>query len=390
MKDFPLYRSVKSCLVGTLLVAAPLLLFSASRLLGMYTVSFILFFLPVAACTAGLCCGSLPMALGLAAGLAAMLRLAGGTGLLLGALYLVPIFGTFLFIVIKRVPFWKGCAAMVGVHLMAMIAVYALLQQMTGWQLYTAAGDAAMTWLKEWEMGDYMLYQLYSTGLIDLRDISQDSFFRMTDGTRQDLLLSVKALVTDQLEGLVPSVIVFQSIMGGCMCLLLPLRFGFICEEKRAFLREGGAPWKKDALDDETLLLTEEDEKEAEEAKEKETVPVDFPDLGMTPFNRWHVPRGKGWQLGVAMIAGYFLRASETPALRVAGVILYTASTCVFSIQGAATVNFLQKTKGTSRGWRIALPIILMIISVLTIIGIFDQINNIRGLRKPREPKEDF
>ena len=117
---------------------------------------------------------------------------------------------------------------------------------------------------------------------------------------------------------------------------------------------------------------------------------VDFPDLQMPRFETWHLPRGIGWQVGAALVAGYFLRSSASEGLRVAGAILYTAARSLFIIQGAALVNFMQKARGTKRTWRVIVPILLMLFSVLVFLGIFDQISNIRGLRKPRDTKEDF
>ena len=387
MKEFPLYRSSQSCFAGLLLVAVPVVFFSFSSMMGLYAVFAVLFLLPMAACTAGLCCGLLPMAAGIAAGLVGMHHLLGAPGLLCAAIYLLPIMAAFVIVIHWKVPFWKGCAVMIGVHLAALVAVYALLQQRTGWQLYTAAGSATADWLRNWELGDVMLYQLYSTGLIDMEASLQQDLFTLSDAAREDMLLSVKTLVTSQLEMLVPNVIVSQSVMGGVLCLLLPLRFGFIAEEKRAFLRAAkGRPVKR-AEDGLGPVLTENEETEAEPAPKE---PIDFPDLGMPPFHQWHIPRGKGWQVGAALAAGYVLRLSGVPSLSVAGVILYAAASSVFSIQGAATVNYLQRMRGARRGWRVALPIVLLLLSLLTLVGIFDQLNNFRGLRKPREPKEDF
>lgn len=388
MKDFPLYRSSQACFAGLLLIVGPLIIFSVSSLTVLYVVFAVLFLLPMAVCIAGLCCGLIPMAAGTLAGLLAMYHALGPTGLGLTAIYLLPIVGAFAAIIHWRVPFWKGCAALIGVHLVSLAAVYVLLQQLTGWQLYAAAGNAAADWLRNWELGDIMLVQLYSSGLIDMEASLQQDLYTLSDAAREDMLLSVRTLVTSQLETLVPNIIVSQSILGGVLCLLLPLRFGFIAEEKRAFLRKNqGRPVKR-AEDDPGPVLTSDAETEKTEAALKEK--IDFPDLGMPPFHQWHIPRGKGWQVGVALIAGYLLRLSGAPALNIAGVLLYAAATSIFSIQGAATVNFLQRARGTRRGWRVALPIILMVFSLLTLIGIFDQMNNIRGLRKPREPKEDY
>ena len=83
------------------------------------------------------------------------------------------------------------------------------------------------------------------------------------------------------------------------------------------------------------------------------------------------------------------LLGSVSAALAVGGVILYTAASTVYMIQGLALINFMQKAKGVKRIWRIIVPGVLLGLSVLPYVGLFDQITNIRGLRKPREPKEE-
>ncbi len=370
MKDFPLFRSAKAGAVGTLLIAAPLLLLSLSPLTGLYAAVAVLLLLPAASCLAGLACGAAPMMLGAAAGIYSMYRFAGQAGLLLSCAYILPILAAFVIVVSSRTPFWRGCAVMIGVHLACFSALYLLLQRLAGGNLYTAAGDAAVSALESWEAGDSMLYQLYSMGVISLKDkLARNSIlpvlggYQLSAAARKDLLLSVRTLVAEGTKALAPNLMVSHSILSGVACLLLPLRFGFILEERRAFLR--GAP------------------------ADGEKKPLDFPDLGMPPLSLWHLPRGIGWQVGAALAAGYFLRYGASITVQTAGIILYAASSAVFMIQGAAAVNFLQKSRGAKRVWRVIVPLALSMLSLLMFIGIFDQISNFRRLRKPREPKED-
>ncbi len=372
MKDFPLFRSPRSAVAGTLLTALPLLILSGSLLSGMYAVMLVLFLLPAALCITAAVCGLLPMTLGAAAGLIAMGRLFGQQGLMLAAVYVLPILASFLLAVSLRVPFKRACPGLIGVHVAVLAGCYLLLQSWAGGSLYTAAGEKAAQALKNWELGDNMLYQLYSMGLIGLPEELQGTAltpvlggYTLSEAAREDLLLSLSTLVTRSLALLIPNVIVTQSILGGVACLLLPLRFGYIAQERRAFLSPSG-----------------------EESGGEGPSPVDFPDLGMPKFETWHLPRGIGWQVGLALAAGYLLRNSVNPAVSVAGIILYSAAHAVFSIQGAAMVYFMQKLRGTKRVWRVIVIAALFLFSVLVFIGIFDQINNIRGLRKPREPKE--
>ena len=372
-------RSAKAAVVGALLISAPyLLLLSGRDLLGplpaLYGTLMTLFLLPVALCMVALICGVLPMAVGLGAALGVMAALTGagkGTALLLAAVYVLPVLGAFLAVNYFEVPFKKSCPLMIGVHAATLAAVYAICQRMTGNDLYAVMGQSVSDFLEHWELGDLMLYELYSAGIIDVNDTLRESMvhsslysFSLSDAARADMLLSVRSMITQGMQGTVPQVIAGQSLLGGVMSLLLPLRFGFLAQEKRQFLQEGDSPDGPQA--------------------------VDFSMLDMPPFQLWHLPRGKGWQVGAAMALGYILQLTRTPAGRIAGILLYTAASDLFLIQGAATLNFIQKRRGTRRVWRVVVPVLLSATPVLMLIGIFDQMNNARGLRKPPEPKEDF
>ncbi len=380
--QLPLVRSVKACVTGALLVSLPFLFFMlpGQRILGplpaVYATLLILYLLPVALCLVTTVCGLAAAAAGLVASMACMALLTGPQGLLLALLYIVPVFAAFLIVIRFEIPFWKSLLAMIVVHAVSLTAVFLLARAMAGGDLYSGAGEAVADFLENWDMGDLMLYQMYSMGLIDLKSDLADSAllqvlggYQLSSAARADMLLSVRGLITDMLRSMVPHLIVSQSVTGGTACLLLSLRFGFLAEEKREFLR---------------------DDSFIEEAEGHQKQPVNFPDLGMPPLSQWHIPRGVGWQVGVALAAGYLLRANGTPALGTAGVLLYGAASAVFSIQGLAAVNFLQKKRGSRRFWRVLVPLLLMTTGIPVVIGVFDQINNFRGLRKPPEPKEDF
>ena len=376
MKDFPLVRSWRAAVIGALAVALPLLFLSATPLTGIYAAMLALLLLPAGLCIVGITGGLAPMLLGAGAGIAAMFLLAGQPGALLAAVYVLPILAVFILLFQFKVPFWKSCAAMIGVHVAALAGVYLLLQQLTGNNLYVVAGDTVMRALENWELGDTMLYQFYATGMIALPEHLAENALVQSGATgivlsaeaRADLLLSTRSMVQSTLALLIPNLIVTQSILGGVLCLLLSIRFGYIAEERREFLKNPPSDL---------------------EGKAPEMRKPDFPTLGMPPLSLWHIPRGMGWQVGVALIAGNFLQMSASAPLVIAGIILYGASTALFTLQGAAMINFMQKTRGVKRHWRIIVPILLMMVSVLSFVGIFDQIVNLRGLRKPREPKEE-
>lgn len=375
MKNFPMIRSSRAALVGTLAVSLPMLILSLSPLTGVYAVLFVLYLLPVALCTVGMVCGALPMLISAAAGLVSMHMLLGSSAVMLAAVYVLPIVAAFAAAVSLNLSFKRSAPLMIGVHIAALAAAYLLLQKLAGGDLYTAAGDAAASLLGHWELGDTMLYQLFAMGMITLPQemqetmlVSKEEILVLSDAARTDMLLSVRMLVSAMLAGFIPSLIAGQSLLGGVGCLYLPIRFGYIAAEKRAFRNE-----KPDSY------TVREDGKKI----------LNFPTLGMPPLSLWFIPRGIGLQVGVAMVAGYLMQSSVSAALAVGGVILYTAASTVYMIQGMALINFMQKAKGVKRIWRIIVPGVLLGLSVLPYVGLFDQITNIRGLRKPREPKEE-
>ena len=381
-KQLPLVRSVKACVTGALLVALPFLflMLPGQRILGplpaLYASLMILYLLPAALCLVTTVCGLASALAGLAAAMACMAALTGSQGVMLSALYLVPVFSAFLIVLRFEIPFWKSLLTMIAVHAAALTAVFLLARSMVGGDLYTGAGNAVASFLESWDMGNLMLYQLYSMGLIDLESnlagsalVQVAGGFRLSEAARADMLLSVRSLITSLMRGMAPHLIVSQSVTGGTACLLLSLRFGYLAEEKRAFLRN------------------DPPDEEADGGRKR---PVNFSNLGMPPFHQWHIPRGMGWQVGVALIAGYILRTSDTPALETAGVLLYGAASAIFTIQGLAVINFLQKKRGSKRFWRVLIPLLLSGTAIPMIAGLFDQINNFRGLRKPPEPKEDY
>ena len=176
-------RSVKSAVIGSILVIFPYLLLLPGReivgpLPAVYAVLLTVYLLPTALCLVTMVCGAAPMVLGLGTALSAVYALMGLTGLMLAALYTVPIMAAFLFIIWKQIPFKKSCPALIGVHVAALAAVFAVCQSLTGGDLYNAAGSRAAEFLGSWEMGDLLLYEFYSMGLIDLNESLRENAVR--------------------------------------------------------------------------------------------------------------------------------------------------------------------------------------------------------------------
>ena len=375
MNAFPLIRSPKTALAGTLAVVLPLLLTALSPLTGMYTVMLALFLLPLALCTVLMTGGLLPMGVSLAGTLYAMFLLLGRDGILLTGVYVLPVLAVFAGVIAFRVPWLKAGAALVLGHVASLTVVYLILQNMTGGQIYTAAGDAVAAFLRENELADQILYMSYQSGMITLPEsmketmlIPVEDMFILSPEAKGDLILSAANLVSSLLSAAVPSLLVSQSILGGLGCLYIPLRQGFITASREAFKKEG----------DEGYITDEAGKKK-----------LDFPDIGTPPLSMWYMPRGVGGKVFLALAAGLLLQMTMDSATAIAGTLLYTAASTLFLVQGIALINFMQKSKGTKRIFRIIVPALLMLFSVLSMVGMFDQFTNIRRLRKPREPKEE-
>ena len=367
MNDFPMIRSGKAAVIGSLAVGLPLLLLASFPLTGIYAIALEITLLPTALCLVAAVCGLLPALFSAFFGMYALYLFAGGGGLLLSGVYALPVLIAFFVMIRLRVPFWKACAGMILVHLASASAAYLLLQRLLDGSLYPAAAEAAVNALKSLEYGDALLFEFYQTGLLSLPDSLRDQVLVETiDGAvlsaeaKKDLLLSVYSLVETMLKSLVPRVLVQQSILGGVGALLVPIRFGALARERRAQTAAGTAG------------------------------DPPFPDLGMPPLSLWCIPRGMGWKVGVALAAGFLLQSmAGSAAGATAGVILYAAAAAVFTVQGAALLNFMQKSRGTRRIARVIVPCLLLALGILPYLGIFDQIINIRGLRRPPETKEE-
>ena len=368
MKAFPMIRFASAAVIAAVLLVLPLIIFGAMPGMEIYAVLFVLFVTPIGSCIAASCGGMVPALAALMAGVLALGKGLGMDGLWMAGVYLGAIFGTYLFVHWKKVDFFKACGAMILAHMLPLCLVFYSLQMRFDHQLYQAAGQAVAGFIDASPVRDEMLLQFYSTGMIRLTETLQNqliilpgtSLFAMSDAVRQDMLLSVGALVQDAVELIVPQVMVQQSILSGVACLLLSQRFGFLYQKQQ--LSKGG--------------------------KAESALPL--PELDMPPFSLWHLPRGLGWKVGLAWVAGSFLRINDQPALMMAGAVLYHAANAILIWQGAALLNFTQKAKGTRRVWRVVLPCVFFGVGILSYLGIIDQIVNLRGLRKPPEPKEDI
>lgn len=367
MKEIPLIRSYKAALVCLGILVLPTLAMCFTPITALYAALILLFVYPLGSCMTNALGGLLPGTLVVCAGVVCGRLIAGPQGALIAACYLVPIFLGSLLIVKKKPPFFLGCAIMIVVHILSFSAVYLYLQRLFDHQLYAFAADAAIQYFNQSPYADPLLAQFYSMGILSLPTEMKDQFvllpsgaFLMTPAAREDLLLSLRSLTEAALFNLVMVLFTSLPFISGVACLLLPQRFGQLAHERQVFM-----------------------------AQEGEKVPP-FPNLNMPPLSLWHLPRGVGWKVGAAWLAGSLLQTmGSANATAVAGVILYQGATALFTWQGAALLNFTQKIKGTRRPARVLIPLLFFVLGILPYLGIFDQIINLRGLRKPPTPKEE-
>lgn len=373
MKELPLIRSGKAALISALLLAVPILLLSLDPILGVYAIALIALLMPAGVCLAALTGGIAPACAGIAASVIACAKLAGTPGMICVLLYLLPVFGVFLYIHGKKIPFFKGCAAQIITHMLAAACVYLYLQQLFNQQLYRTAADGVMAFLATQPECDSLLYMFFQQGLISLTTERKEELQALLllsniSGTltfspeiRQEMLLSLGSLAEELLFELTLMFFTLQAVLSGVACMLLPQRFGKLLHAKEEFLAQEGA------------------------------LPAPFPELDMPPLSLWHIPRGLGWKVGGVWLVGSLLQGmNAAQGIQIAGAILHHCTTGIFAWQGAALLNFTQKARGTKRVFRVTTPLLLLILGVLPYMGIFDQIINLRGLRKPPEPKEDF
>lgn len=360
MRVIPLLRSPGAAARWIVLMLLPFALTLASPLLAPYAILLIYYLAPLCVCLTAVLGGLVPMLAGVVACMMTLHRLFGLTGALMGCLYLAPVAAAFAVVFALRLPFLRAAAVAAAAMFLSQLAVFLILQSMTGGRMYEAAGDAVAAYVAGSESCDALLVTLYQSGLIGAAgELSGDMLieaiggFTLTDAARADFLLSLSTAVRTLLSAFVPGALVSQSVYTGVGAVALGVRLGRVAWQRKAFKRSDGETEK-------------------------------FPDLGMPPLAKWHLPRGWGLRVGVLAV-GYPLMALGGGTLALAGALMYAAFSAVYAVQGVAFVNFVQHKRDSKRGWRIAAPLLLFLLArqALVILGVVDQISGARGLRPP-------
>ena len=311
---------------------------------------------PFVAAVAGGRGGLTSLIAGAALPLAALVKWQLPAGLLAAAAAyaLIPaVSGAALFI--RRVPFWKAMAVQLGAFTLVLALAVLLIRPLYGPDLFQAAGRGAAAFISAQEESDMLLIQLNQLGLCtaSLSDlglpvpwVSFGQTVKLLPAVKAELLASLTTTVESLAYWKGPGLLVNWVLAGGLVTLCAP-----VCFHKRR-------GW--DTLD-------------------------------MPVFARWRLPRGMGAQAG-SLAAGYLLPyLSYSPALVILGNMMSAAFFGIFMVQGAATLEYLQKKKGASWGtrrvWICVLGLILPF--VLVLMGVWDQLANMRGLGAPKNREEE-
>lgn len=361
MNQIPLVADRRNAIVSTVLFAvlcgACLTPFSLWSLMLLYLVGC------CALCTVTLTAGWMPALLGLVLSSGGMGLLFGAGGAACALAYLAPTWILFLILYKRKTPWLYACAALIGCQIISQAAIFLTLNHLAGGDLFARAAQAVTSFVENSSFGDMLLISMANYGLVGLSGemvqgavVVDEMGYVLSDPARQELLLSLRALVGDLLSALLPGMLISHSIETGLLC----------------------HTWPRHRLRRRDVTVENPDD-----------VPEQTADA-MPHLSRWHIPRPWGLRIGVLGL-GYFLSSAQQPALAMLGQLFFALFSTAFTVQGLATLNFVQHKRGTGYSWRVGLPIVLTFLlpNTLLFLGLMDQVTNMRALRPLRRPPED-
>ena len=368
-RGYATYTTVRAAVLSCALWAgAAALILALGDMSGLMLAPPVLWAGPALLMIIGLTAGLIPMALCLGMTLAAFALTGPALLVACAALYLLPALAAYGYSLSRPLPFWRACALIAASLLLGQLAIYLLMQRQTQGMLFSEAGMALARIVGGLPYRDDLLYSLVNAGFLripaSMRDtaiVAVPGGYALSTGVTGELLLQVRTLTEQLLEGLVPELLITVSGLNALLGLSLGIRYGVQAAQKRAFLRG-------------------ED-------------PLPVPDLGMPPLRTWHLPRPWGLRIGLMAIGYPLMRYGNTTTLITVGSILFQVFSLCFAVQGLATLNDAQHRRGTSRGWRSAVVVLSLLFRFMQIalifIGVMDQIKNTRGLRPPMRPRDE-
>ncbi len=409
MRSFPLVRAGKPTVLMCCVMILPLALFSLPPMSGVISAVFIYTLYPCLILIAGLWGGSLAMGAGVLAAAAALYVPFGAVGAGLSLVYLLPFTAAFVYVVEKRISFFKAGGVMAGILLVSQVACFVWLKSLAAeGDVYRAAGDGVAALVRQSAMCDEILQVLYQNGIVTIRSEMKSAAFAMsgeyyvlTDTGRNEMLLSIASLVEDAVSTL-PGMIVSGSILYGVGGLGLSLYIGRISAQRRAFrykremeVREAVRARREAAkngtpADGAPKVETAQAFRERLEKAEQET-PDGFPDLKMPKLSEWYLPRGYGLKVGLLALGYLPMLFSAAQAVVAFGQMAVAVFSAVYMLQGMASLNFIQKKAGVRAPGRRATLIVVFIVfrEIFQWLGVIDQIANFRALRPPLHQNTD-
>ena len=362
------YTTLRAALTSCILCALLLAVLSSSVLPALSLVLISVSILPVYLVITGMVAGFVPLAI-CTLGSLGCLAITGGirlTGFV--ALYLLPFLLVFVYCTTKRVPFWKTLGSMVGTLFLSQIAIFFILQSMTGGQLYETAASTAASFIESAPGRDNVFYLFLQAGILGIPEsmvdtalVQIDGHYAFSDEATLEMLNQLRSQVSGILQSILPSLLVSGSILSSVMGLGFGQYYGQRSKRRRA------------------VRLNEPEQ--------------DIPTLDMPPLSKWHIPRPWGLRIGLLGLGYFLISLNTSSAVQLLGALMWQVFATVFSLQGLAAIHHTQKMRGTGKFWRTALFVSALTISfmqtVLIIMGVLDQITNARGLRPPLEPRQN-
>jgi len=276
-----------------------------------------------------------------------------GPGGLWVALYLLPMTAAFLICLEQKVPFFRTAGIVLAAFVTSMLLIFIVLQRQAGGNVYQAASQAAVEGLREMTLRDNLLYTLWRNGFISHGLPEGSEIFVSTasggwtfepevlEEFYKQVSSRLMALLAALLPGLLTSFAISVSLMGSALALKLAARY------------------------------------------------QTAPSLGMPPFSMWFLPRSVGRRL-VVLALGYLVAMfSRNLVLQTAGQLMYNVFFALYGIQGLSYLNFVLKRRGSRRGLRFVLLLLLftLVPPAAMFLGVYDQTADPRKLRGDGAPR---
>ncbi len=311
--------------------------------------------------------------------------------------YLWPFLIVHAFCFYRKLPFWQAAAMHVAVLAISITGILTIIRPYLGGDLFIGGAAYLVQQISQSTYGDQFLLQLYQMGLLSVptemleNSVSlKDTLLRGTAGivsNLQNMLRSNGDTPPEWMSAFVSNVSTSlfseplrNELLNGLRRLMQTTLYSFI----------------PSAIVNTSLLMGTFGVAFPATALRRKKQPV----ITLMPFSAWHLSKGAGWKV-MLLGFGYMLpilftnpntimSGSFNPWLLLAGNMMSAAFSTVFTIQGAALIDFFQLRTGKNSSLRRVWICLLYVAfpQLLLLMGIADQFINIRGLRKTHNKEE--